>query len=134
MYELNRAVLSQVKGLRYRAALVAPDTFEELQRHIGELVVYSGDSDKTIYGDSRVNLAFRAWHDRLHLRLQTPFTLEGETLVARYQANRLGGVLGDIIMAEVVGQAEYFKTHGSFPVDQSEFMRRYLVAKFGLLI
>jgi hypothetical protein len=29
-------------------------------------------------------------------------------------------------MAEIVGQLEYFQKHGSFPVDQVEFIKQYM--------
>ena len=105
----------------------APDTLESLTRNCGRLVVWGGGSDRTIYGEASVNHAFRAWHDSLHLRLTAPFTLEGETLVALEQARLCrNDALGDILMAEIVGQAHYFAKYGTFPVDQMAFITAYL--------
>ncbi len=126
-YELNSKILQIAP--RHIAKSIAPSSFEELSRLLGTLVVYSEGSDQTIYGDNKVNHAFRAWHDYTHLRLNAPFTLEGETLVAKSQANHLGGYYGEIIMIEVIKQVEYFETHGHFPVNQTEFVLNHLKGK-----
>lgn len=106
----------------------APDSFAKLAGSSASgLVVWAGASDGTIYGDRRVNWAFRAWHDSLHLQLGAPFTLEGEKLVAREQARQIGGDFhARVILAEIVGQAEHFAKHGEFPADQLRFMLNYL--------
>lgn len=44
----------------------------------GRVLVWSGASDKSIFGDPRVNHAFRAWHDYVHITRQLPFTQAGE--------------------------------------------------------
>jgi hypothetical protein len=128
--ELNRRIIQHANKLTYNVSDVAPDTFETLKSNVVSiLTVWSGASDKTIYGDAAVNHAFRAWHDSLHLKLNAPFTLEGEILVAKFQANALkNDALGAIIMAEVQGQAEYFAKHGTFPENQVEFIQSYLKA------
>lgn len=113
---------------KFQAKDFAPDSFEKLiANKTAGLVVWAGASDSTIYGDAKVNHAFRAWHDSLHLKLNAPFTLAGETLVALEQARLIGSdTYGKIILGEVVGQAEYHTKHGKFPVDQMEFMINYL--------
>jgi len=126
--ELNRLILKLAP--KHTALDVAPDTFEKLMSSKTQgLVVWSGASDATIYGDASVNHAFRAWHDSIHIAKSLPFTLEGETLVALEQARIIGGRYSDIIMAEIYGQAEYFQTHGEFPTNQVEFMIEYLKQK-----
>jgi hypothetical protein len=124
--ELNRRILRIAPS--HTAQDYAPATFEALKgQSVGSLVVWAGASDKTIYGDPTVNHAFRAWHDSLHLALNAPFTLQGERIVALEQARLIGGeTFGHIIMAEVVGQAEYFALTGQFPVDQKAFDLKYL--------
>jgi hypothetical protein len=90
-------------------------------------VIWAGASDKTIYNDAGVNHAFRAWHDSLHIKLNAPFTLDGELMVAKAQCLELGSTeLSKFIMAEVMGQAEYFAKHGEFPIDQVTFIKQYL--------
>ena len=125
--ELNRKIIRLAPT--HVARDTAPGTFQELagQRVAGRLVVWSGASDLTIYGDARVNHAFRAWHDALHLSLNAPFTLEGETRVAIEQARLIGSdAWAHVVLAEVVGQAEYLAKHGSFPADQTAFILSYL--------
>ncbi len=121
---LNSKIVSLAP--KHLAKDLAPDTYESLARHSGIMVVWSGGSDNTIYGDARVNHAFRAWHDALHIKLNVGFDLQGETRVALEQARILGGPWAEIIMAEVVGQAEYFAKHGEFPKNQVEFIVNYL--------
>lgn len=106
----------------------APYSFETLKANATSgLVVWSGASDNTIYGDRAINWAFRAWHDSLHLKLNAPFTLDGEKLVALEQIRLIdSSELSQIIWAEVVGQVEYFNKYGNFPIDQIAFMRNYL--------
>ena len=91
------------------------------------LVVWSGASDSTIYGDRAINWAFRAWHDSLHLALNADFSMQGEKLVALEQCRLIGSdAMAKIIMGEVVGQVEYLNKYGHFPTDQFVFMRNYL--------
>lgn len=116
---------------RYTAKDTAPETFQALKSQATSgLVVWDGMSDQTIYGDNKVNHAFRAWHDSLHLKLNAPFTLEGETIVALEQARVLdSGYHGEIMLAEVIGQARYLAKYGHFPIDQTKFILEYLRGK-----
>lgn len=127
---LNEKILDIATSLNYSVSDRAPGTYEALRAQSnGLMVVWAGASDGTIYGDRRVNWAFRAWHDSLHLALNADFTLTGELLVAKEQARILGGQLGEIILAEVEGQAGYYAANGYFPEDQVTFMRDYLAGK-----
>lgn len=128
-YELNSKILKLAP--RHTVKDIAPDSFASLKgASTSGLVVYSGGSDNTIYGDPRVNWAFRAWHDKLHLDLNALFTLQDETLVGLEQARLIGGdSLGLIMVSKVVAQVEYFETNGIFPVDQKEFINNYLKAR-----
>lgn len=123
--ELNSRILRLAP--KFEAQDNAPYSFETLKANSGRLVVWSGASDQTIYGDAKVNHAFRAWHDSLHLKLDADFSFEGERRVAAEQARLIGSdSMGLIIMAEVVGQVEYLNKYGHFPVDQVQFLRNYL--------
>jgi hypothetical protein len=124
--ELNSRILKL--SPKHSVSDHAPYSFESLKASsVSGLVVWSGASDKTIYGAPSVNWAFRAWHDSLHLKLNAPFTLEGETLVALEQCRLIGSdQWAKIIMGEVIGQVEYLNKYGTFPADQIEFMRKWL--------
>lgn len=86
--------------------------------------VFDGGSEFTVFSNPESNFLFRAWHDLIHIELLAPFTLEGEMAVAREQIRQAGlhGELADVLWADVVGQTQYFKTHGEFPVDQRSFV------------
>ena len=116
----------------------APNTFEELKTHLDagkRMLVFSGGSDATIYGDPEVNWCFRAWHDWCHLRGNHSLSLAGEQATCAMQAQHLLSLYGkgpnvrrwiSIIHAEIIGQADFYREHGHFPVDQYEFVVRYL--------
>jgi hypothetical protein len=126
---ISNALNSRIISLapKHSVSDSAPYSFETLRANVGGLVVWAGASDNTIYGDRAVNWAFRAWHDSLHLKLGADFSETGERLVALEQARLIGSdTMGHILMAEIVGQMEYFNKFGHFPVDQAAFMTNYL--------
>jgi hypothetical protein len=137
----NVAVLTICKRLLpegYDVAIDAPETYEQLIARLdsGErMLVYSGGSERTIYGDPEVNYAFRAWHDWCHWRGRHDFSYAGERAACEMQGAHLVTVYGDcprtrrwrrILRAEVIGQREYFDHHGVFPDDQRAFVEAYL--------
>lgn len=112
---------------KFEAKDTAPSTFSDLFKPCPKLVVWAGASENTIYGDARVNWTFRAWYDSLHIKLGADFSLEGEIRVAIEQCRLIDSdFLAQLILAEVIGQAEYFFTHNSFPENQREFILSYL--------
>lgn len=116
----------------------APDTLAKLTAHYkatGRVLVWSGESDNTIYGDKDVNFAFRAWHDAIHIEHQFEFTLSGEAAVCNIQIQQLIKVYGasdaviefcELIRAEVVGQAELYARTGAYASDQRAFTIDYI--------
>ena len=111
------------------------DTLEKVQEYYlktNHIRVWTGASENTIFGDPRLNWAFRAWHDLIHVTNGEAFTLIGEINVAAIQCHQVGVFLADetpvqrkvvrsLIMCEVVKQAQYFTEHGRFPEDQVQF-------------
>ena len=85
--KLNAAVLAMVNNLLpmgYDVSDNAPDTYEKLVNHVnktGRILVWSGASETTIYGDREVNYAFRAWHDYVHFTHQLGFSVLDEIKV-----------------------------------------------------
>lgn len=108
----------------------APEIYFGNVGRAGRVTIYTGGSDHTIFGDPEFNYDFRAWHEWAHFVLRAPFTLDDELRVAHRQCEDLALIYGHgvqtlrwqrLIMAEVYGQALYFKKWGEFPTDQADF-------------
>ena len=133
LHGLNRTILSLAPS--HIARQVVPMSFPQLVLacDLSALPVWDGASDRTVFGDARVNHAFRAWHDSHHIRLGADFTLAGETRVCEAQIAELHRlwprhplVWDRLIRVEVIGQVTYAVTHGHFPIDQIQFTRKEL--------
>ncbi len=118
--EFNNLILKQA-GHKYIVADQAPNSEVELFNGPKTLVVWSGASDGTIWADKRVNWAFRALHDRLHLKTRLNFNPKTEIELGRIQANQYTGLLADLIYIESAGQADYYLKNGVFVSDQLTF-------------
>jgi len=138
---LNEAILRVVELLLpggFTVSDFAPATYDKLTSHLDagrKMVVWSGASNETIYGDPHVNYAFRAWHDWCHWTGSHPFTPEGEYAVYLMQCGHLVSLFGPsmrlerwcrILRAEIVGQQEYFYQNGCYPANQRRFIENYL--------
>lgn len=114
-----------------------PDDIEgTLQNHIkryeetGKIYIWTGASDRTIFGEPTVNHYFRAWHDYIHITNNLGYDFVGESIVCEIQKSMLpiDWVLErNLVHAEIIGQAQYFMLNGEFLNDQRKFTRRYLV-------
>ncbi len=118
----------------------APSDYDALVSHYretGRILVWSGASDHTIFDDSDVNIAFRAWHDSKHVIHGFPFTLAGEVGAMKRQKADVraiyDGASADyfcrLLTAEIFGQFKYNQAHGGFPIDQMGFARAYMADK-----
>lgn len=121
----NNLILLEASKLSYTVKDVAPSTENELFSTTG-LVVWSGASDNTIFGDARVNWAFRALHDALHLKTGIGFDPLMEVELGRIQASKYTGLLADLVYCEVAEQAKHYLTTGVFVQDQVAFTLNYL--------
>jgi len=111
----------QASKLQYRVADLAPNSFQDLKASSG-LVIWSGESDKTIWNDKSVNWAFRALHDALHLKTGIGFSPADEIELGRIQAAQYDSrLMQDLVYIEVSGQAEHYLKTGRFVSDQIEF-------------
>ena len=121
----------------------APATLAEMKKRtsnpFGTIFVDAGFSENTIFGYSRVNHQFRAWHDRLHLFYNLDTTVQGEWALAPKHIELIDwlviGVepnaswasgssldwLRSVVWAETHGQNEYFKKYGEFIDWQADF-------------
>jgi hypothetical protein len=137
----NAAVLHIANKLcpgGYQVSEDAPDTYVKLRAHLDrtkQMLVWSGASENTVFGEPEINWAFRAWHDWCHYYGAHPFTPEGERCVVEMQCWHLLLFFGDglrtrhwmkILRAEILGQQEYLFKHGHFPYDQRAFVEAYL--------
>lgn len=134
--EFNRVILELAP--RHEARALAPDSLAKLsacaaERPSGGLIVWEGESARTIYADARVNFAFRAWHDATHVNGGHAFDLAGEAATCADQVRAVLAAYPSapqawlaLLRAEVNGQAAHFARFGSFPLDQVQFVRAQL--------
>lgn len=99
------------------------------------LPVFDGGSDNTIYPDVATNHAFRAWHDSIHLANDYSFSREHEIKVGliHMQQARAAGLPKsdqDILIADTIGQVEYYYNRGDYVKNQAAFVAAVL--EFGL--
>lgn len=131
-------------GIGYRAVEEAPSTLQGLREAVGDprtwaeglevvIPVWSGKSDRTIWSSPDMNHAFRAWHDYHHLILGEEMDHAGEVACALHALDELrnaalpdGDRLGDILWAELWGQALHFERFGVFPEDQAGFVGTFV--------
>jgi len=130
-------ITSKVLPCGFDVSAKAPKDYLSLMAHYvktGRIAVWNGASDKTIFDDSEVNYAFRAWHDSKHVTGKLPFTKAGECGALKRQKADVralyDGETADyfcrLLEAEIYGQFCYQEKHGGFPVDQIGFARAYL--------
>lgn len=120
--------------MAYRTASIAPDDWPTLQtmtEHDGILTVWNGASDSAIYGREG-NLAFRAWHDSIHLARALSFDAADEYRVAERQAQQ-SGRLARFVWADTAGQVAYYARWGRFPTNQREYARAFLASESAAL-
>lgn len=123
---INNEILIQATKVRYTVASNAPNTEKDLFNSTS-LVIWSDASDNTIYQDARVNWAFRALHDALHLKTRYDFSPHAEIALGRLQASKQSSdLLADLIYCEVSRQAEYYLKNGVFVPDQVLFTKQFI--------
>lgn len=138
--EMNTAILTLTACIvgPFEVSEYAPATFSALKAHLdagNRMVVACEGSNQTIFGDPKVNFAFRAWHDWCHWQGGFDFSLDGESsacgmqlshLHCCYQTHPKVQYWSKLLSAEVVGQRQYFERHGCFVRDQRAFATAYL--------
>lgn len=100
-----------------------------------KLPVFDGSCDTSIYPDAATNHAFRAWHDSIHLADGYSFSREHEIKVGliHMQQARAAGLSKldqDMLIADTIGQIEYYTKYGDYVKNQSAFVAAVL--EFGL--
>lgn len=122
------------------------NTLDKITRYYsltGNILVWTGASDSTIFGHARYNHTFRAWHDWVHVFYGIPFTLEGERIACQLQQKQVeqsyraygfseeeARLFCLILEAEIVGQAEHHARTGEFVHNQREFTQNYVESEY----
>lgn len=108
----------------------ASDIEGTFQRHrsrylqTGEIHVWTGQSDLTIYGDPEINWIARAWHDATHYDCNLSYSTFDEIKVGIIQMKELppeGHFEKLLVHHDVIGQIMYHSEHGHFPLNQRVF-------------
>jgi hypothetical protein len=123
---INQTILKQASKLNYTVKSEAPSTEVDLFNS-PSLIVWSGQSDKTVFQNETVNWAFRALHDALHLKTKLNFTHDAEIELGHIQASKYDSdLLRELVFCEVSMQAMYHKETGLFLQDQASFTENFL--------
>jgi hypothetical protein len=114
-----------------------PASWEELQASRNEPVmpINPQSAENSIYSDTPTNIAFRAWHDKLHLDLNAGFDHEGELKVAQEHLRQAqaAGLSEEAQRALWADTWETFKHHedtGAFPSDPRAFVADKMKSQF----
>ena len=104
----------------------APCTLRQMRLNWHSAVAYpvSHDfCDTSIYGSVASNMAFRAWHDAMHVTFGLDAILNEEVELGKKHVRIIQGELQKVIMfCDTVGQSLYEDTMGNFPVNQKAFV------------
>lgn len=115
---------------------LCPQTLAQLQREAsechrsGQPFRVSHDHCKdTIYGNALANMAFRFWHDMIHVEYGLDVTLEDELRAGRHHVEVIKqlGYSQDhqtLMWIDTCGQSLYNFLVGEFPAKQMEFTKR----------
>lgn len=130
MNTLKRTILKYVPP--YVACSNAPNAWKDLQKfkNAAILPVYAGSCDNTIYGDAAINVAFRAWHDWIHLQYGLSFTPDNEQQVAAIHALHCDNENDAIVIyADVMSQVEHYQRTGEYSDHQIHTVIEWLEAR-----
>jgi hypothetical protein len=142
MIKLNLKRLEQLiinQAPSHYATIAAPDTSQELLDWVNSngivntpkstwnMPVSSEFCEQSIYSAPVINIAFRAWHDSLHILHGVGFDLISELETARlHQIAGIKAKLTDmqlkVLWLDTAGQNLYQNAIGNFPVDQKAFV------------
>ena len=112
---------------RLRIAALAAEWRSDCTGADVRMPVFDGGCDDTIYPDAATNYAFRAWHDSIHLANGYSFSRADEIKVGliHMQQARAAGLSKrdqDVLVADTIGQIEYYYKRGRYVKDQARFV------------
>lgn len=106
----------------------APESFKALKNTTKNkhLLIATAGNSTSIYGE-HVNSLFRFYHDVTHLTLDKGFSLDGETTVIDQHIRDakvygLKGLAMQILIADTLGQVQYYYKNKRFVSDQAAFI------------
>lgn len=133
--------LEKRTGIHWGLDCAAPETLAEVRSWVaqGYLPISRNGLAGSVYLTDYANAQFRYVHDMGHALDGYPFTLEGETALAKRQAHELARVLIEgevhgarlvrclaVYLCDTIGQAQYHEqTGGGFVANQLQFAREY---------
>ncbi len=104
--------------------------FKERYEKTGKIHIWTGASENSIFGeDPLINSYFRCWHDYIHINHSLSFDFQSETILASIQCSMLPVdwmFERELIMVEILAQAQYHHIHGEFLKNQRKFTIEYL--------
>jgi len=131
---LNEWIIERAKSIDYVSGAdfdeVSFEDFKEAYLSDGYMKISSLHCENNIFADVSVNIAFRAWHDQVHILLNEGFDYMGEARVAFAQCSELPNEWGlekQLIMVEVVAQAAYHEKYGDYVPNQREFTKSVFI-------
>lgn len=111
------------------ASANSPTTYETVrqQAQTGTYHVFNGGSTDTIFSSRKVQYAYRAWHDSIHMSREIPFDMDSELLVAKLQeeiALENGADPRDAMMLryDLECHIKYYYAKGEHPDKQLELI------------
>ena len=102
----------------------APTTLSDIQATWNTCASYPVSHDyceHSIYS-TKGNMAFRFWHDYLHLNFSATTSIADECEIGMEHANCITGRCERLLMlADTIGQTAYYSRYGVFPELQKQF-------------
>ena len=108
------------------------DAHEESSRTGKPFPVSLEHSEDTIYMAGHINVAWRFWHDQLHIEHGHNMTMQGELMLAARHLQAVADIHGTasieylLAQADTEGQIRYCAEHGHFPRNQLWFVQCYV--------
>lgn len=112
------------------ASLESPTTYEAVkqQAESGVYHVFSGGSTDTIFSSRKVQYAYRAWHDSIHIENEIDFSMESELQVAKLQeeialSNGVNPRDAMLLRYDLECHIKYYYAKGQHPDLQLDLIR-----------
>jgi len=140
---LESFIKHTTEGVAFATAKTTTNNWEKFKAEVerdGFITISTEGCENTIYSSPGMNVYARLWHDITHLRLQADFTVAGEDMVTDAQEHSLKLWMvqqgydprviehaGNVLHADIMGQADYYQKYNRFVPYQRVFvMNRFL--------